>query len=208
MSLTSLIRDNGSMLSRQVHTGRMPPAPVLQSLRAEGTVHGLLLEMRVEHTYVNPGTGNIEAVYTFPLPVDAVLLGLEFELGGRTLQGRVVASGDAEEQYEVTLEKGDSAVMLERAADGVYTASVGNLLAREQAVVRIRYAQLLSFCSGQVRITVPNVIAPRYGDALAARLRLHQVPMHDVCIGHARPRLRIAVRRPRREIHCHRWLRR
>jgi Ca-activated chloride channel family protein len=184
MSLTSLVRDNGNMLSRQVHTGRMPPAPVLQSLRAEGTVHGLLLEMRVEHTYVNPGTGNIEAVYTFPLPVDAVLLGLEFELGGRTLQGTVVASGDAEEQYEVTLEKGDSAVMLERAADGVYTASVGNLLAREQAVVRIRYAQLLSFCSGQVRITVPNVIAPRYGDALAARLRLHQVPAHDLCIGH------------------------
>ncbi|WP_306392179.1 VIT and vWA domain-containing protein [Telluria beijingensis] len=184
MSLTSLIRLNESQPSSQVHSRRAPTPPVLQSLRAEGTVHGLLLEMHVEHTYLNPGTVNIEAVYTFPLPVDAVLLGLEFDLGGRILRGKVVASGDAEEQYEAALENGDSAVLLERATDGVYTASVGNLLGREQAVVRIRYAQLLSFCSGQVRITIPNVIAPRHGEPSAARLRLHQVPAHDVFIRH------------------------
>ena len=180
MSMTSLLSGETNHPSQQAYPAHRPAQPVLQSLRAEGTVHGLLLEMRVEQAYVNPGSTNIEAVYTFPLPVDAVLLELEFELGARRLQGKVVASGDAEEGYETALENGHSAVLLERAADGVYTVNIGNLLGKEKAVVRIRYARLLSFQGGQVRITIPNVIAPRYGDPSAARLRMHQIPVHDL----------------------------
>jgi Ca-activated chloride channel family protein len=167
--------------------GPMPGAtrmPVLQSIRADGTVHGLLLEMTVEQVYRNSGNANVEVVYSFPLPTDAVLLGLEFELGERKLRGSVVARVEAEEQYEEAIEAGDTAVMLERAADGIYTANVGNLLAQETAVVRLRYAQVLSFRQGQVRITVPNVIAPRFGDPGRARLRLHQIPAHDLGVSY------------------------
>ena len=154
--------------------------PVLQSVHAVGTVHGLLFEMCVTQTYRNPGRANLEAVYSFPLPVDAVLLGMECTLGERTLHGRVLARRDAQEQYEAALDAGDTAVMLERAADGVYSANLGNLLANETAVVRLRYALLLSFHQGQVRITVPSVIAPRFGAPAAAALQPHQVPTHDL----------------------------
>jgi Ca-activated chloride channel family protein len=177
-------RDYEGVSSPTMLAGRADTQPVLQSVRADGTVLGLLFEMSVEQTYVNPGSANIEVAYSFPLPCDAVLLGMEFELGARTLYGRIVARADAEEQYETALESGDTAIMLERATDGVYTANVGNLLAHETAVVRLRYAQLLSFRQGQVRITVPNVIAPRFGDPAAARLRLHQVPLHDMRATH------------------------
>ncbi|MCA1856944.1 VIT and VWA domain-containing protein [Massilia oculi] len=159
--------------------------PVLQSVQARGTAHGLLLEVSIEQAYVNPGSVNIEAVYSFPLPPGAVLLGLEFELGGRRLQGRVAERPDAEARYEAALEAGDTAVLLERAADGLYTVNVGNLLARETAVVRLRYALLLSLRQGQVRITLPSVVAPRFGDPAAARLRLHQVPLQDVRASYA-----------------------
>jgi Ca-activated chloride channel family protein len=43
----------------------------------------LLAEVTVAQTYRNEESVNIEAVYTFPLPLDAVLLELEVEIGGR-----------------------------------------------------------------------------------------------------------------------------
>lgn len=184
MSLTSILGRYDHLADSASQSALGVKHPVLQSLHAEGTVHGLLLEMRVDQTYVNPGNANIEAIYTFPLPVNAVLLALEFEIGGRTLTGKVVDKGDSEERYEEAMENGDTAVLLERAADGLYTANVGNLLAREKAVVRLHYAQLLSFSQGQVRITVPNVIAPRFGASETARLRIHQTPAHDIRTRH------------------------
>lgn len=160
-----------------------PPAAavtgsVLQSVRAE-RVHGLLFELDIEQRYLNPGDGNIEAVYTFPVPWNAVLMGVEVVLGDRVMQGTVVARADGERQYEGALEDGSSAVMVERAGDGMYTVSVGNLLAREQAIVRFRYAQLLSFTQGQVRLVVPTVIGPRYGDPARTSMQPHQTITND-----------------------------
>lgn len=149
---------------------------VLQSVNAKGTVSGLLFELSVEQHYVNARDTNIEAVYTFPVPWNAVLLGVEFVIGEKVLQGSVVAKADAERTYESALEDGNSAVMVERAGDGMYTVNVGNLLPREQATVRFRYAQLLSFTQGRIRLTVPTTIAPRYGNPQSSGLQPHQVP--------------------------------
>jgi hypothetical protein len=41
-----------------------------------------MAEVAVEQSYCNPRDTNIEAVYSFPLPLGAVLLGLEVEIGG------------------------------------------------------------------------------------------------------------------------------
>lgn len=149
---------------------------VLESVSAKGRVSGLFLELTVEQRYRNPSETNIEAVYTFPLPWGAVLMSLEFDINGKTLSGVVVPRAVGEARYEKAVDQGDTAVLLERAADGLYTANVGNLMAGESAVVRYRYAQLLRFEKGQVRLTVPTVIAPRYGAAEKAGLAPHQVP--------------------------------
>lgn len=72
---------------------------VLRSVRALGAVTGLLFELSVEQRYVNPGKKNVEAVYTFPLPFGAVLLGMEFVLGEKTLSAVVVAKAQAEDKW-------------------------------------------------------------------------------------------------------------
>ncbi|MVW64214.1 hypothetical protein GPY61_30225 [Massilia sp. NEAU-DD11] len=133
---------------------------VLQSIRAEGRVQGLLFELSVEQCYRNDGDENIEAVYTFPVAWNAVLLGVECVIGDKVLHGTVIAKSDGERRYEAALEEGDAAVMVERASDGMYTVNVGNLLAGEQAIIRFRYAQLLTFAHGQVRLVVPTKVDP------------------------------------------------
>lgn len=156
------------------------PTSVLQSVRAEGKVQGLLFELSVEQCYLNASDANIEAVYTFPVAWNAVLLGVECILGDKVMQGTIVAKADGERRYEAALEEGNTAVMVERASDGMYTVNVGNLLPGERAIVRFRYAQLLSFTQGQIRLVIPTTIGPRYGTPQTVGLQPHQVPTHDV----------------------------
>lgn len=157
----------------------------LLGVTANGSVNGLLFDVTVEQRYRNPAATNVEVVYTFPLPSGAVLLELVVELGGKTLTGVVVEKKAAEARYEEAIEKGDTAIMLERAGDGLCTVNLGNLLAGETATIRYRYGQLLRFEHGSVRLAVPTVIAPRYGDpAAAAGLQPHQQPVNDLGVAY------------------------
>src|SRR6478735_6811298 len=108
----------------------------LESVTAHGVVRGLLCELTVEQRYRNPGQNNIEAVYTFPLPFEAALLDLDVQLGERKLSAVVVERKEAEGRYEKAIDKGDTAIMLERAGDGLCTLNLGNLMAGEIAVIR------------------------------------------------------------------------
>jgi len=148
----------------------------LKGVNVRARLHGLMAEVEVEQIYQNPHKTNIEAVYTFPLPIGAVLLGLDVEIAGKKISGSVVEKKQAERDYEDAVTDGNSAVMLEEAGPGLYTASIGNLMANETAVIRYHYGLLLSWQGTCVRLLLPTTIAPRYGDAEAAGLQPHQIP--------------------------------
>jgi Ca-activated chloride channel family protein len=156
----------------------------LLGVAASGKVNGLLFELTVEQRYRNATDSNIEAVYTFPLPHDAVLLDVEVAIAGRRLKGVVVEKRAAEASYEQAIDGGNTAVMLERAGDGLLTANFGNLMPGEEASIRYRFAQPLRVEHGTVRITVPTVIAPRYGDPATAGMQAHQAPVHDLGVSY------------------------
>jgi Ca-activated chloride channel family protein len=125
----------------------------------------LLLRMKTRQHYKNTRKTNLEAVYTFPLPWGATLLGLNAEIDGHRLQGTVMEKKQATQRYEKAIDEGDTPIMVECSARGLYTANLGNLKPGEDAVIEIEYAQLLRFEQGQIRITVPTTVGPRYGDA-------------------------------------------
>lgn len=151
----------------------------LQSVAIQAELSDLLEEVTLAQTYRNRENVNIEAVYTFPLPRAAVLLALEVALGQKTLAGVVVGSAQAEHDYEEAITDGDSAVMLEEVEPGLYSLSVGNLLAGETATVKVRYAKLHRWNGEILRFVLPTVVAPRYGAPEAQRVQPHQVPGVD-----------------------------
>ena len=71
-------------------TGTEGERVALCDVSVSALLQDLLAEVTVSQTYRNDERVNIEAVYTFPLPLDAVLLDLEVEIGGRRLKGVVV----------------------------------------------------------------------------------------------------------------------
>ena len=90
--------------------------------------------------------------------------------------GTIVAKREAERQYEEALAEGDAPVMLEALADGLHTANIGNLKPGDEMVLEVRFAQLLTFEQGRLRLAIPTTIAPRYGNAESAGLQPQQVP--------------------------------
>lgn len=137
----------------------------LCDVAVSAVLQDLLAEVTISQTYRNDERVNIEAVYTFPLPLDAVLLELEVDIGGRVLKGVVVEKKAAEEKYEDAVEAGDAAVMLETIEPGLYTMNVGNLLPQESAKITLRYAILYKWSGDRLRFFLPTTIAPRFGES-------------------------------------------
>jgi Ca-activated chloride channel family protein len=160
-------------------TGTQGERVALCEVAVSAVLQELLAEVTVSQTYRNDEPVNIEAVYTFPLPLDAVLLDLEVEIGGRSLRGAVVAKAAAERAYEEAIESGDAAVMLEAIEPGLYTMNVGNLLPQETAKITFRYAMLYRWTGERLRFFVPTTIAPRYGDWPH---RPHQAPETSLAV--------------------------
>ena len=154
---------------------------ILKDVSITGELRGAMFEAQVRQTVSNPTENHAEVVYSFPLPWGATLLGVEVQLGQVKLTGTVVAKAEAEEQYEETLSKGDAAIMLERGNDGNYVLHLGNLAPGEDCVIDMHYGQLLQFEQGGLRLAIPTVIAPRYGDAVReGGLAPYQVPETDL----------------------------
>lgn len=162
------------------HTASLEPVGnanlVLEKVDIQATLRGLYGEVEVAQTYRNSDVINIEAVYTFPLPLNAVLLELNLELNGKSLSGIVKKKAVGEETYEDAIAEGDSAVLLEQSAPGLFTMNLANLMPGEQAIVKYRYAQLLTPQGDELRFFLPTTIAPRYGDPSSAGLAAHQIP--------------------------------
>lgn len=140
-----------------------PGLSPLEGARIDVAIDDLLAEFTLTQQFRNTTPRDIEAVFTFPVPMDAVFLGLSARLGERELVGRVVERQQAARKYEEAIAAGDSAVLVERTQDGMLTANIGNLKAGETISVRLRFAQWLSFNGELVRFRMPTTIAPRYG---------------------------------------------
>lgn len=159
---------------------------MLKGVKATGDLKGLLFEASVEQRFSNPTETNMEVVYTFPIPYGAVLMGVDVQLGDKKLSGSVVEKKQAEARYEEAMSEGNAAIMLEKNHDQSFTLNLGNLAAREDCIVTIRYSQSLQFEQHGLRLLIPTVIAPRFGDAvLDGGLQPHQAPVHSVVAEYA-----------------------
>lgn len=140
-----------------------PGLSPLEGARIDVAIDDLLAAYTLTQRFRNASSTDIEAVFTFPIPVDAVFLGLSATLGERELEGRVVEKQQANREYEEAIAAGDSAILVERTHDGLLTANIGNLRPGETISVRLKFAEWLAFNGNDVRFRMPTAIAPRYG---------------------------------------------
>lgn len=137
------------------------PVPLL-GVDVGGEVFGAQARVVVRQRYRNAETRPIEAVYTFPLPSDGVLVGFAMECNGRRMIGEVKEREAAFQAYDDAVVQGHGAALLDQERRNVFTANVGNLLPGEETIVEVTYVQRLGADEGALRLSIPTVVAPRY----------------------------------------------
>ena len=148
--------------TRQAETAALP----LASTRFDLDIEGLLARLTVRQRYVNHESNPIEAIFTFPMTMDATLLDLQVVRNERTLRGIVQARNMARERYEVGIDAGHTSILLEQGTADSYTANVGNLAPGESLELILSFGLLLRPRDGTLRVQIPTTIAPRYGTSL------------------------------------------
>ena len=165
--------DTQNIGMRNEHGEQIP----LLGVQTEVKLDGLLARVKTTQHFINNEQHPIEAVFTFPLPMAAVLLKLSVKIGDRKLAGTVIEKSEAQESYEDAITDGDGAIMLQETDEGLYTMNVGNLRPSERASITFRYAEIQRWNDHTLRFMIPTVVAPRYG---APQMEPQQIP--DVAI--------------------------
>jgi Ca-activated chloride channel family protein len=161
------------MFSNEIYCCQATSA--LKSVSFEGKLMGLLLTMTCKQNYENDDTFNKELLYHFPLNSGAKLMSLKFTLNGKEFIGDVYPKREAEERYENAINEGDSPILLSESTPGLYTAYLGNIKPGDVATVEFTYEELQRFGGDRIRICIPTVLAPRYGDMEASgELKPHE----------------------------------
>jgi Ca-activated chloride channel homolog len=152
----------------------------LQSVNVEAEIENLLCEVTIKQVYSNLEKVSIEAVFTFPLPLGAVLLDMTIKTSTKELKGVVIEKAEAEDRYEDAITDGDTAIMLEQVDPGLYTMNVGNLQPEDTIEISITYAELFKWRDNSLRFFLPTTVAPRYGDPDSLGVQPHQTPEYDL----------------------------
>lgn len=158
-------------------------AIALRGAEVDARILGLVAETTLSQRYRNDTGTNLEVAYTFPLPVDGVLLDFVATLGGRAYHGHVMPRREAETNYEQAVEEGDAAFRLQKVKAGLYTATLGNLKPGEEVEIRLRFGETLRWQAGRLRYRLPTVIAPRHGEPTG--MQPWQRPVTDLGVEYA-----------------------
>ena len=162
-------------------------------------VTGGLADVAATRTFRNTESTSIEATLTFPLPVHAVLHGLEARIGDRVVKAEAQAKHHARATYEGAIDRGKTAVLHEELIKGIHLLSVGQIGPGSEIAITARFAVALAHMEGRVFLRLPTTVGDVYGfsglpdsdellhggEALVATLRISSDAGEPVLLGAA-----------------------
>ena len=99
----------------------------LKTMDYTGAVEGSLACLQLSLAYKNKLERPIEPVFTFPLPPEASVLGVEVQVAGRNIKAELKKRDEAQRDYQQAVAAGHQATMLEQERDNIFTMSVGGI---------------------------------------------------------------------------------
>jgi len=133
---------------------------ILKEVNIRGNICGEFAEFTIDHVYENKGANDVEAIYTFPIPEQAVISGFEAVLGGRTIKGLIQNKEDANKIYENSKDKYNNTFMMEEFRDNIIRIGIGKIIANEVVKIKVSYIEELSYENRNLKLVIPTIITP------------------------------------------------
>ena len=123
--------------------------------------HGVA-RVEVTQSYKNLYQRPIEALYTFPLPMNSAVDSMHMVIGERTIQGVIKKRADARRIYEKAKQQGQTASLLEQERPNIFSQSVANIAPGTDIDIVVSYVQSLTYAANQWEFVFPMVVGPRF----------------------------------------------
>ena len=134
----------------------------LEHTDVQVSVSGFVAYVQVTQKFANPFKDKIEAVYTFPLGVDAAVTDMTMKVGDRVIRGQIKPREEARQIYEQAKAKGHVASLLDQERPNIFTQWVANIEPGKRIDITISYTELLKYADGRYEFVFPMVVGPRY----------------------------------------------
>jgi Ca-activated chloride channel family protein len=137
----------------------------LQRTELRGEITGPLAALRLTQIYGYSREQMdkvLEAVYRFPLPGDAAVMGVTVTFGEVEIKAGLKERQEAEEEYEKAKEEGRQAALATRESPDVFTLQVAGIRPDEDVRVETSYVQLARAKGEGWSLRIPLTTAPRY----------------------------------------------
>ncbi|MEI6776431.1 MAG: VIT domain-containing protein [Chloroflexales bacterium] len=139
----------------------LPPVP-LEQTAITVEVAGPLAETVVAQRFHNTHRAPLDALYIFPLPLDAAVSELTLRIGERMMCGEIHARAEAQTMYEEAAARGAGAAIVNQQRPNLFSVDVANLQPGEIVEVRLRFFSQVPFDDGWFTLAIPTVVLPRY----------------------------------------------
>lgn len=134
----------------------------LESTEITGGVRGPVAELQVIQVFRNSTEEPVDATYLFPLPHQASVYRMRFEVGSRVVHARLKERLVAWADYERARSEGRRAALLEQERPNLFTMQVAAIRPGESVRVVLGYQQQVEFDDGSYQLVFPLVCADRH----------------------------------------------
>ena len=133
-------------------------------------VDGDLASVRLRQTFTNPTNTPLDVHYVFPMPDDAAVHAMVFDVGDRRIEGVIQEKASAQQAFNEAKQAGQQAALVSQQRDNVFVQQLANVPAGATVVVELQYAHEVGRIDGEYEFVVPMVVGPRYHSSLAPEL--------------------------------------
>jgi Ca-activated chloride channel homolog len=114
----------------------------VREVSVDARVRDQVAEVQVSQTFHNPGSIQLEAEFTFPLPEEGTIQSFVLLVDGREWPGRLLPRDEARRIYEEIVRSKRDPALLEYMGRGLYRTSVFPIPPGADRKVTMRYTQL------------------------------------------------------------------
>ncbi|MFO0627194.1 MAG: VIT domain-containing protein [Polyangiales bacterium] len=165
--LPSVCFAEGALRATDAHGSPLGNLPLIHTdvrMDVADGITGVTVTQRFRNGFSQP----IEAVYVFPLPVDAAIDAMSMRIGEREIRAAIARREDARETYDAARAQGQRTALLEQERPNIFTMRVANLTTGGDILVTTHFFGRARYDHGAWELAFPMVVGPRYipGDPL------------------------------------------
>ncbi|MBT6175972.1 MAG: VWA domain-containing protein [Deltaproteobacteria bacterium] len=134
----------------------------LQHTHVDVEITAGIARVEVTQTYKNLYKRPIEALYTFPLPMNSAVNRMQMVIGDRTIEAQIKERKEARAIYEKAKAQGHTASLLEQERPNIFSQSVANIAPETDIDIVVSYVQSLTYANHQWEFVFPMVVGPRF----------------------------------------------